>query len=118
MRRQGYKGAIVQGQYKEVVMAKHVTTEQATVFRGAERRYFSEGAAYRSVAKAALFKQYPCDCEADHPEIEGGHYGHVCELHRDRNLERRITILAQKMQQEDRDLGTGMSLYEANESES
>lgn len=77
----------------------HVTTETATVYRGPDRRFFTEWYAYRNAAKVALFKEHPCDCDHEDPEIVDG--GQPCWLHGVEDLEERISELARKMRAED-----------------
>ena len=47
-------------------------TEQATVYVGARRRYFTRKAAARSLARAEYLKANPCECE---PEDHAAGYG-------------------------------------------
>ncbi len=73
----------------------HVTKTNAVVYQGAERRFLTEWYAYRSVARAKLFAEHPCDyfdCGGEH-----------CDLHGDLELDKRIDTLARKLRKEDRD---------------
>jgi hypothetical protein len=62
-------------------MMPQVQTEQATVYRGGGRRWFTKRAAARAEAAKLYRKKYPCTCEkADY----SGHYpGYACDNHTD-----------------------------------
>lgn len=78
----------------------HVIQTTTTVFHGAGRRFLTEWHAYRSVARARLFAEHPCDCEAG--DLETHDYGQCCELHGDENLNKRVSTLARQLRKEDR----------------
>ena len=64
-----------------------VTESTATVYHGADRRYFSKNAAYRSFARAAI--KAVCECEAC--EVTG--FTMVCHYHKPENYPKYIARL-------------------------
>jgi hypothetical protein len=65
--------------------------EQATVYRGAKRRYFTRAAADRSFAVEAI-KRKRCDC--DEPDYRDDYPGNTCDYHKDPvKFERAVHLL-------------------------
>lgn len=58
-----------------------IAKEAATVYRGGGRRFFTLRAACRAEAKALIFARWPCDCDADEPEV--GYSGNTCYAHQE-----------------------------------
>jgi hypothetical protein len=57
-----------------------IQIEQATVYRGGGRRWFTKAAAIKAEAKAYLFKKHGCTCEK-HSDPDNGYYPETCYLH-------------------------------------
>ena len=82
-----------------------VTTETATVYRGAGRRWFTRRAAYRAVARAVVNER--CretgDCDGGEADALAGYVPPGCRWHRDPDhAERLLTRLARRYERRDR----------------
>ena len=56
-----------------------ISSEQATVYRGGGRRWFTKRAAAKAEARALIFRRYPCDC--DKHNYDNDYSSEVCHLH-------------------------------------
>jgi hypothetical protein len=79
-----------------------ITVEQATVYRGGGRRWFTKRAAVKAYAAAKFRTKHPCKCE--NPDYGSGYPGYVCHVHELREcvLPRYVRVLwrqAQKREQ-------------------
>lgn len=54
-----------------------VAVEQATVYRGWRRRYFTRAAALKDYANGKYRAKHPCECEAG--DYETGYPGYMCD---------------------------------------
>ena len=75
-----------------------IVTEQATVYRGGHRRYFTKAAAVKGYAKAKFRAKHPCECEQS--DYASGYGGYNCGAHDawDRVGPRYIRWLKRQMQ--------------------
>lgn len=68
-----------------------IAVENATVFRGGGRRWFTRRAAGRAEAKARIKER--CECEEGDMDMGGVYPGYTCEYHTEANLPRTAEIV-------------------------
>jgi hypothetical protein len=72
-----------------------VTIENAKVYKGGGRRFFTKKAAFNAEAWAMISKKHPCDCTPSEPET--GAAGEACWRHGDEKAKRVAERLSRKL---------------------